>query len=119
MAYFVKNIQKSGELFKHQFNGIDLNSLASSIDDVFVKQGYKLKNGQPGNGEYEKGNRIMRLLFGAFVKYFKFFVKLKQAEDQSIELLVTKTSSGFSGGLIGIGQVKKELNRLSEILSQV
>jgi hypothetical protein len=119
MTYFVKNIQTSGDLFKHQYAGIDLNGLASSLDTVMANEGYKLVNGQKGNGDYEKGNRVLRILFGAFVKYYKFSLRPKAIDAQNIELLVVKTSSGFSGGLIGIGQVKKELKRLEQVFSGI
>ncbi len=119
MAYFVKNIQTSDDLFNHQFGGADIDTISSAIDSLLIKEGYKLISGQKGNGDYEKGNRTMRLLFGAFVKYFKFSVKLKSADNQTFELMVVKTSSGISGGLIGMGQVKNELRRLAQVFSSV
>jgi hypothetical protein len=119
MAFFVKNIQISGDLIKHQYNGVDINTLATNIDFLMLKEGYKLVSGQKGNGEYEKGNRVLRILFGAFVKYFKYTIKLKELEDKSIELLFIKTSSGMSGGLIGMNQVKNELKRLAQVLSTI
>lgn len=119
MTYFVKNIQTSDDLIKHQYKAPDFGAFAANVDFVMLKEGYRLINGEKGNGEYEKGNRTMRILFGAFVKYFKFSVKLAQANTLEIELLITKTSSGISGGLIGIGQVKTELRRLSQVFAGI
>ena len=60
----------------------------------------------------------MRILFGAFVKYFKFAVQAKE-DNSDIKLRITKHSSGISGGLIGIGQVRKELKRLGELMRDI
>lgn len=117
MAYFVKNIQKSGDLFKNQYTGIDLKSLANEVNSILTKQGYKINTGAIGNAEYEKGNRVLRILFGAFVKYFKFTVTLKQLDESNIELTFIKSSTGMSGGLIGMGQVSRELTRLFQVFS--
>jgi len=117
MTYFVKNIQTADEIFRHQYSGTDINTLAVNIDSILSKEGYKLLNGIKGNGEYEKGNRVMRILFGAFVKYYKYSIRLKVIDEQNIELFCAKASSGMSGGLIGMGQVKKELKRLEQVLA--
>jgi hypothetical protein len=119
MAYYIKNIQTTEDFFRLQYQGIDINNLALNVDSLFLKEGYKRTAGINGNGDYEKGSRVMRLLFGALAKYFKFTTRLKIIEDQSIELMVVKSSSGISGGLIGIGQVKNELNRLLKLFSGI
>jgi hypothetical protein len=117
MANFVKNIQSSGELFKHQYSGIDINALALNIDSLLLSQSYRLTNGPKGGGDYEKGSKVMRILFGAFAKYFKFSFRLKVLDDQSIELFVVKAASGMAGGIIGMAQVKKELKRLEQLMT--
>jgi len=115
MANFVKNIQSSNELFKHQYSGDNIEALAMNIDSLLIDEGYKLTGGPKGAGEYEKGSKILRILFGAFVKYFKFSFRLKAIDDQNIELFVVKANSGMAGGIIGMNQVKKELKRLEQL----
>lgn len=90
------------------------------IDQLLVSSGYSLKEGKIGHAVYAKGNRVMRILFGAFVKYFKFTIVTGGSSDsEEIKLAVRQESSGMSGGLIGMNQVKKELTRLGQILQTI
>ena len=113
MSTFEKNIQLTGDYFIHQFTDTDVASLCKDAESKLLSEGYKLSEGGGANAVYEKGNRTMRILFGAFVKYYKFAVQVKEAEGGAVQLRVTKHSSGMSGGLIGVGQVKNELKRLA------
>ena len=88
----------------------------NEVSGKLKSNGYKIVEGGGVNAVYEKGSRVMRILFGAFVKYFKFAAQIKQVDSDTVELKIIKHSSGFSGGLIGIGQVKKELKRLAGIM---
>lgn len=118
MAFFKENVQATGDYFIHKYEGTDMGSLTKIVDETLLANGYKLVEGGGTNAVYEKGNRTMRLLFGAFVKYYKMMVQLQEA-DSSIDLRITKHSSGMSGGLIGVSQVKKELGRLGELMRDI
>ncbi len=87
--------------------------LENKLNLFFTSEGYKLKSSENEIYTYTKGNRVLRILFGAFVKYFKQAVIIKNEADLfSVKLY--KDSSGISGGLIGVRQVKNEFARLSE-----
>ncbi len=118
MAHFTKNESYSNQSFIHQYNGVDANQLANNANTALTKDGYKLIEGQLGNATYEKGNRVMRLLFGAFVKYSKIHVAASSGGEVS-RLTVDRKTSGMSGGLIGMNQVKKELDRVAGLLSGI
>ena len=79
----------------------------------FTSEGYKQNSVEGDTTFYTKGNRVLRLLFGAFVKYHKQSVNVKQDGEQ-FAVMLHKDSSGISGGLIGMNQVKKEFARLAE-----
>lgn len=119
MAHFSKNEVLSNQSFTHQYTGIDSSQLANSANDLLIKDGYKLTDGQLGNASYEKGNRTMRLLFGAFVKYSKIHVATDIRTDSVSRLTVDRKTSGMSGGLIGVNQVKKEMGRVAGLLSGI
>lgn len=72
-----------------------------------------------GNGLYERGSRGMRILLGAMHKYFKFDVKIELINPTDIRVEVKKTSSGMSGGLIGMNQVKTEMARLNNLFQSI
>lgn len=85
----------------------------NKLNLFFTSEGYKLKSAEGEVRTYEKGNRTMRILFGAFIKYHKQSVTIKNNADL-FSLMLLKDSTGMSGGLIGMNQVKKEFARLAE-----
>ena len=119
MAHFVKNETLNGDICVHHYSGLDRATLISKVDMLFKQWGYKPIEGQSGNANYEKGNRTMRILFGAFIKYFKFTVSVSDEMDGVYKVGVNKYSSGMSGGLIGMNQVTNELKRIAEGLKEI
>ena len=97
----------------YNITGCTAEELDNKLNLFFSSEGYKLKSTEGEVKTYEKGNRVMRILFGAFVKYNKQAVTIKHQGDL-FSLLLQKDSSGMSGGLIGMNQVKKEFARLTE-----
>jgi hypothetical protein len=117
MSHFVQNEQLDGSTILHVYRGIDPEKLAIEVGKVMAQRGYELKEGNAVDGVYERGNRVMRLLLGAFHKYFKFGVRMEPAGDGStVKVRIHKLTSGMSGGLIGVNQVKKEIAGLDEVL---
>ncbi len=119
MAHFTKNLQNTGDLISNLYSGADANGIAQKLNQAMLADGYKLSEGNLSNGTYEKGNRVMRILFGAFVKYFKFSLTVTQNQDGTVTANFFKQTSGMSGGLIGIAQVKKELARMNVVLQSI
>lgn len=114
MIQFMRNENQLSDSFTHVYDCENDNELANALSQVMISCGYKLIEGNITKGVYEKGNRAMRILFGAFCKYFKFNINI---ENKSINL--SSGTSGFSGGVIGIGQVRKEVNELAEKLKNL
>lgn len=97
----------------YNMTGCTKEELENKLNLFFSSEGYKIKKTEGDSTTYEKGNRVMRILFGAFVKYHKQTVTIKN-ERELFSVLMHRDSSGMSGGLIGMNQVKKEFARLSE-----
>lgn len=93
--------------------GTTADELENKITLFFSSEGYKLKSHEGETYTYTKGNRTLRILFGAFAKFHKQSVVVKQ-EGDLFSVMLHKDSTGMSGGLIGMNQVKKEFARLSE-----
>ncbi|MGB4775740.1 MAG: hypothetical protein WBP45_11240 [Daejeonella sp.] len=119
MKSFIKNEALTDDLFTNTYSGIDKDELIKKVHDILILSGYTPTEGQAGNAIYTKGSRTMRLLFGAFVKYFKFFISIYEEEDKNLKVTVTKQTSGMSGGLIGMNQVKNELKNLVMIFQSI
>lgn len=119
MSKSFQKIQVNGDTDAYlMYAGTDRAQLSANLHNFFLSSGYKLIHGHPGNGMYERGNHTMRLLFGAFVKYFKFGVSLADQPDGTFRVWFKRETSGFSGGLIGIQQVKNEFTRVCQGLQQ-
>lgn len=97
----------------YNITGCTKAELENKLNLFFASEGYILKSNEGETHTYTKGNRVMRLLFGAFVKYHKQSATVKN-EGELFSLMLHKDSTGMSGGLIGMNQVKKEFARLSE-----
>ncbi len=97
----------------YNITGCTKEELDNKLNLFFTSEGYKLKSAEGETNTYTKGNRVMRILFGAFVKYHKQSIVVKN-EGELYSVMLHKDSSGMSGGLIGMNQVKKEFARLSD-----
>lgn len=97
------------------FNMTDctLPELENKLTLFLTAEGYVFKGEKDGGKLYTKGNRVLRILFGAFFKYYSIQVAIL-SKDQLFSVQVLRNSSGFSGGVIGMNQVKKEFTRLIE-----
>lgn len=113
MSNYQEILDQSNDHMTFGFNNIPTQELAQSVEARMIAAGYKRKSGNVGNATYEKGNRVARLLLGAFYKYYKFDVAVHE-NDGAPRVNVRKATSGMSGGLIGVNQVKKEFKRLQE-----
>jgi hypothetical protein len=119
MKYFTKNELLNNDSCVNLYSGITQDELNNEVDKLFKSSGYKIKEGKPGNATYEKGNKTMRILFGAFVKHFVFQIKTYANEPDVVKVTVVKGTSGITGGLIGLKQVKTELTRISQVLQSI
>lgn len=116
MGCFIKNLQAQDGLISNLYNSNNVNQLTHFIHQMMAQVGYSIKEEVPGTITYEKGSRVMRILFGAFVKYFKFTVAIVQTAENEITVNIFKQSSGVSGGLIGMNQVKNEMRMIGTMM---
>lgn len=112
-------LDKTAVIGKHEatfvFKNKSPDQLGGSINDLFIKKGYKLESGSNVDGIYGKGNKIARALLGAFIKRFAFSVKITD-DGSSATLIFSKDGKGYMGGAIGVAQVKNEYNSITSIL---
>lgn len=97
----------------YNITGCNKDELENKLNLFFTSEGYRVKSAEGEIRTYEKGNRTLRILFGAFVKYHKQSVTIKNQGDL-FSLMLLRDSTGMSGGLIGMNQVKKEFARLTQ-----
>jgi hypothetical protein len=97
----------------YNITGCTKEELDNKLNLFFSSEGYKIKSDSPEYKVYKKGNRTLRILFGAFAKFYQTAVAIKSQND-FFSVQVSRDSTGFSGGLIGMKQVRKEFERQTE-----
>ncbi|WP_343486925.1 hypothetical protein [Allomuricauda sp. d1] len=115
-SFVKKEFDSNTKTTTFYYSQTDQDTFEADVDNFFVSEAYRLVEGDKGNGVYEKGDRTLRLLLGAFYKYFKFRTHIEFNGKGDAKLSLIKATSGVSGGAIGVSQVKKELTRLVEKL---
>ena len=95
------------------FTDCTREELEAKLELFFSSAGYRLTKTEGDKLSYEKGKRWKRILFGAFSPFYHVKVELNP-QGSTIGLMLQRVSSGFSGGLIGINQVRKEFERITE-----
>lgn len=104
----------SGDKNSYKVTDTNTTELADTLEKFFVNHGYTKKSDDGTLSSFTKGNRVLRLLFGAFVKYHKVNVGVSPLGDGSFGVILQRDSSGMSGGVIGMNQVRKEFKRLTD-----
>ncbi|RBQ03743.1 hypothetical protein [Pedobacter miscanthi] len=119
MTLFVKNLQTVDGLISNLYKNVSVEEMTKKVTELMEQQGYNVTYDQFGNLILEKGSRIKRLLLGAFVTYYKFSVTITPGADNELTVNIFQQSSGMSGGLIGMNQIKTELARLNFLFSNI
>ena len=88
-------------------------TVTAAIEQYFQGEGYRLEDGTPSDGHYGVGNNVLRIIFGAFVKRYKFKVNVVPSGTGCI-VYIEKGMTGVMGGAIGYAKMKKELGRVRE-----
>lgn len=115
MLYFKETEHESSERFIYSYSGVKAAELERSVSEAMASLGYK----HLGNGLFEKGSRTMRILFGAFCKYFKFQVSIDASNPNLIKLEIKKATTGISGGAIGMNQVANEMKYMKQVFQSL
>lgn len=93
-------------------------AVSGQVNQLLTQRGYRIEAGAPNNGIYGKGNKTMRILFGAFVKRYAFDVRVKDEAGGTL-LHFVKNEKRMVGGAIGMNQVTKESNQIRDQLRQM
>lgn len=116
--YKLTNFQETQNGKTYSYEGTTVKELAGVINNFFLSQGYKLEEGSLENAIYGIGNKVMRILFGAFVKRYTFHIVVKEADANTI-VEFSKGMSGVSGGVIGVTKLNNEYKRLVEAMKNI
>ena len=119
MEYFIENRELTKDIIVNIYDGISETELFDKVSYLLINQGYRKLGIGNKHVLFEKGNYTRRILFGAFFKYYKMSVTTTTNEEGELLLIIKNAVSGITGGLIGIKQVKKEFELISELLKKI
>jgi hypothetical protein len=88
--------------------------LENKLNLFFASENLPLKADKGDEKVYQKGNKLLRIIFGAFVKYFKVVVTIRKQDNFFSVRLLRDMSLVVSGGLIGIKKSREKFAALSE-----
>lgn len=115
MGHFIGVQTDSADKIIYGYSNITRDELIAFVDSGMQSIGYK----NLGNGMYEKGSRLKRILFGAFVKYFKCQIYFDDVDPTQPRICLMKRTSGMSGGIIGMSQAKTEMEYLRKVFQSI
>lgn len=99
----------------YRISGISETEFNNSLELFLAARDLKYKSDKAGMKLYARGNLVLRILVGVFVKYFRVGVMGKRIDEQTFEVTLKRPMNFFvSGGLIGIKSSRKEFDTLAE-----
>jgi hypothetical protein len=113
---FAEVLNESSDNVTVVFNTTDLEKVHSGLDNQLKRDGYRIVAEFGDTVTYERGTLTGRIFLGAFYKHFKWDVRIVE-KNGHVEVSINKQVSGMWGGLIGVSQVRNELRRLKDLMS--
>ena len=104
----------SNDTVVYNITGGTRAELENKLNLFFASENLPLKKDSGDEKIYQRGNKVLRVLLGVFVKYFKLVVTVKQQDDLFSVKIFRDMNLAMSGGLIGINKSRKELSRISD-----
>ena len=104
--------------FKFLYRGSSQNQLAEKVYDLFQREGYQLIDGTKFKGQYGKGSFALRIAFGGFAGYNKFFIHITD-ENPMTKLEFNTAMTGMSGGFLGVASLNNEFNRIKDLIQKL
>jgi hypothetical protein len=109
-----KVVDFSKDSIVYNITGCSKEELDNKLNLFFGQERFKRKADTPTEKVYQRGNKVLRVLFGVFVKYFRITVSVKSEGQLYSVRVVRDMNLALSGGLMGIAASRKEFNRLME-----
>lgn len=104
----------SNDTVVYNITGTTRQELENKLNLFFASENLPLKAEKPDEKIYQRGSKVMRIILGVFVKYFKIVVTVKQQDELFSVRIFRDMNLMLSGGLIGIKKSRDEFNRISE-----
>lgn len=108
----VIDFEKNSMTFK--IDGCTKEELENKMLLFFASENLSLKKEEGTEKIFQRGNKILRILLGVFVKYFKVKATINAQENAFTVTLKRDMNLALSGGLAGINSSHKEFERITD-----
>lgn len=95
-----------------EFVGGDVAAVADKVAIFLSSRGYRLESGDRTQGVYGRGSAVGNVLAGALGGRQRFSVTIAR-NGEKIAVIISRAMTGWSGGMIGVSVVKKELQAIT------
>ena len=94
--------------------GATREALENKLNLFFTSEGLPLKSDKGDEKIYQKGNKVVRVLLGVFIKYFRVAVSIKEKDGLFSVRLLRDMNLALSGGLVGMAKSRKRFTEISD-----
>src|SRR5258706_1045657 len=109
-----KVVDFSKDSVVHNITGVSREELDNKLYLLCSSERFSRKKDTPDEKVFQRGNKVLRVMFGVFVKYFRIAVSIKTGGQVFSLRLMRDMNLALSGGLMGIAASRKEFERLTE-----
>ena len=92
--------------------------LDNKLNQFFTSERFSRKLNSDTEKVFQRGNKVLRILLGVFIKYFKVSVSIKTDGQLYSVRFLRDMNLVLSGGMIGISASRKEFARLTEAFKE-
>ena len=88
-----------------------------ALEQVFQQNGFEIQWSSEYFGKASRGSKGKNIAFGGFAQYHEIDFRILPAPDETVSVRLTKSTSGWTGGLLGRRKVKRQYQKVVEMLS--
>lgn len=94
-----------------------IKDVKEAVQQVFQKNGFKIEWTSEYEGKAKKGSTAMNVAFGAFAQAHEIEFSILTGPDETVAVRLIKLKSGWTGGLLGKRKVKKQYEKIVQMVS--
>jgi hypothetical protein len=93
-----------------------IEKVKESLEPVFQQNGFKVQWSSEYGGKASRGSKAKGIAFGAFAQYHDIDFKISTTLDKTVAVRLIRSTSGLTGGLLGRRKVKKQYQKIVDVL---
>lgn len=99
------------------FVSSSIEDVKEAVQQVFQQNEFEVQWSDKYDGKATRGSKGKQLAFGGFSPYHEIDFKILPGSDETVAVRLIKRKSGWSGGLLGKRKVKKQYEKIVQMVS--